>query len=82
MHDPTGCGRMRRMASKIPSAVDVQKRLSPLGHAQIHELALLSGVPFGTLWKVKVGDTKNPGVETIRKFWEFLPPEAKAKAGA
>lgn len=67
------------MHSTIPAAADVQAALMRLGHAQMHELSKLSGVPFTTLWKVRAGDTANPGIETVRKF---MPHLASAEAGA
>ena len=45
----------------------------PLGHARLQALALASGVPFTTLWKVRSGETANPGIETVRKFLPHLP---------
>lgn len=44
-----------------------------LSHAQTKALAEASGVPFTTLWKVRTGETRNPGVETVRLFWPRLP---------
>lgn len=64
------------MNSSIPTAAEVQAQLMRLGHAQMHELSRLSGVPFTTLWKVRAGDTTNPGLETVRKFM----PHVKALA--
>lgn len=67
------------MNSSIPAAADVQAALKRLDHAQMHELSKLSGVPFTTLWKVRAGDTANPGIETVRKFMPHVPAlEAKA----
>lgn len=57
----------------IPPVVEVRAELSGLGHARMQELAKLSGVPFTTLWKIKDGTTENPGIETVRKFWPYLP---------
>ena len=56
------------MVKQIPSASDVRQALGPLTHAQLTRLADLSQVPFGTLWKVRNGVTKNPGIDTVRKF--------------
>ena len=39
-----------------------------LGGPQLERLAELSGVPFTTIYKVKRGETKNPGIETLRQF--------------
>lgn len=56
------------MNTPIPAASSVRAELEALGHAQMQRLAELSGVPFTTLWKVRNGETKNPGIETVRKF--------------
>ena len=63
-------------AIDIPSAADVRDRLTRLSHAQMKALAASSGVPFTTLWKVRTGETKNPGVETVRQFWPHIPAPA------
>lgn len=56
---------------------------------QLDELERLSGVPATTLYKIKRGETENPGVETCRKFLPFVkqagayvaaPPSAPATA--
>lgn len=59
------------MNSTIPSAEQVRDRLATLSHAEMRKLAAESGVPFTTLWKVRAGETKNPGVETVRQFWHL-----------
>lgn len=64
------------MDTPIPAVADVQAALRALGHAQMQRLAELSGVPFTTLWKVRSGDTANPGIETVRKF---MPHVAAAR---
>jgi predicted transcriptional regulator len=68
------------MESTIPSQAEVQSDLLTLGHAQMQELARVSGVPFTTLWKVRSGETTNPGLETVRKFMAHFAEVAKAKA--
>lgn len=65
------------MTSTIPAAKDIRAALEGLGHAQMHELSRLSSVPFTTLWKVRQGETENPGIETVRKF---MPHVKQAKA--
>lgn len=60
------------MESRIPTPAQVQASLQALGHAQMHALSRLSGVPFTTLWKVRKGETANPGIETVGKFMPFL----------
>ena len=66
------------MEANIPAAVDLQAGLSELGHAQMQELSRLSGVPFTTLWKVRTGETANPGIETVRKFFPFVAAAKEA----
>lgn len=56
------------MNSVIPSAEAVRAALAPLSLKQLEKLAELSGVPFTTIYKVKRGETKNPGIETLRQF--------------
>lgn len=56
------------MELNIPGVEDVQAALKPLTLKQIDRLAELSGVPAPTIYKIRNGDTKNPGVETLRKF--------------
>lgn len=66
------------MASSIPSVDEVRRCLKALGHSQLQALARLSGVPFTTLWKVRNGETENPGLETVRKFMPFLSAAREA----
>lgn len=56
------------MSIAVPPVAEVKRLLEGIGHAQLHTLAELSGVPFGTLWKIRSGVTTNPGIETVRKF--------------
>jgi predicted transcriptional regulator len=76
------------MNINIPPIKDVQAELQPLGHAEMQELARLSTVPFTTLWKIRAGDTLNPGIETVRRFYGHIgavkkkpDPELGALAG-
>jgi predicted transcriptional regulator len=56
-----------------PSTEDVRARLLALKDGEIERIAGDSGVPASTLWKIRIGATKNPGVETVRKFFHLLP---------
>lgn len=60
------------MTHDIPSALQVQAWLKPLAAAQLQKLALLSGVPLTTLWNIRSGSTKNPGIETVRKITPYI----------
>lgn len=75
------------MKKQLMSAEDVRKMLSKLDLAQLDKLSEKSGVPTSTIYKIKRGETSNPGIETVRKFMARLPeitltnpptPEAKA----
>lgn len=52
----------------VPSAEEVRAALAHLTMKQIDRLAEISGVPPTTIYKIKRGETKNPGVETLRQF--------------
>lgn len=68
------------MNSTIPSAEEVRERLRSLELAKVRDLANASGVPFTTLWKMRSGETKNPGIDTVRKVYSQIPPQALANA--
>lgn len=57
----------------IPPTTMVRARLSKLTPEEVKALAIDSGVPFGTLQKIRCGVTTNPGIETVRLFWPLLP---------
>jgi hypothetical protein len=67
------------MAKAFPSTQVIQDRLKGLSHAQLQRLAALSGVPFTTIWKIRINDTKNPGLETVRKFWQHVEAVEKER---
>jgi predicted transcriptional regulator len=56
------------MSISSPSAEQVRAALQPLTLKQIDRLAELSGVPATTIYKIQRAETKNPGVDTVRKF--------------
>jgi hypothetical protein len=61
------------METCIPSIEQVAARLRPMRMSELRELAGLSGVPYRTLLKIRMGETPNPGLETVRKFFDLLP---------
>ena len=63
------------MQPLIPSAEEIRAALAPLTLKQLDYLADLSGVPVTTIYKIKLAETANPGIETVRKF---LPHVARA----
>jgi hypothetical protein len=54
------------------SAQQVHDTLAPLTLRQLDRLGALSGVPVPTIYKIKLGVTTNPGIETVRRFWPFI----------
>jgi hypothetical protein len=56
------------MSTKIPSVERVRAALRPLTLKQIARLSALSDVPAPTIYKIRMGTTPNPGIETCRKF--------------
>lgn len=56
------------MEPSLISAEDVRAALAPLTLRQLDKLSAMSGVPAPTIYKIKLGDTANPGIETVRKF--------------
>ena len=70
------------MDTPIPSAAAVRTALEGLGHAEIVSLSRMSNVPFTTLWKVRAGETANPGIETVRRFWHYIDEVRRPVASA
>lgn len=74
------------MALKTPTSAQVRELLAPLTPKQLTKLAELSKVPFTTLYKVRNGETKNPGIDTVHKLLPHVsaalrgPARMKAKA--
>lgn len=60
----------------IPTAAEIQEALKPLAHTKLQELSDKSGVPFGTLQHIRLGATKNPGIETVRAIYPYLTKQA------
>lgn len=60
------------MKSNIPTPDQVRAALVGLKHAQVQDLALRSGVPFTTLWNIRSGITKNPGIKAVHQFFPLI----------
>jgi predicted transcriptional regulator len=71
---------MACMASQLPTFSDLKGRLAGMTHAEVQKLATQSGVPFMTLWNIRAGNTKNPRLETLRKFWPLINRRSKERA--
>ena len=61
------------MPITIPPLALIHSRLAAMNQVQLRRLAKDSGIPFGTLMKIRYGTTKNPGIETVRAFYPLLP---------
>jgi len=60
------------MTNPFPSLDEIRRVLKPITMAQIDALSAASGVPPRTIYKIKLGTTFNPGIETVRKFWPHV----------
>lgn len=56
----------------MPTAEEVRAALKPLTQKQLDRLGELSGVAVPTIAKIKYGQTENPGVDTVGRFWPFI----------
>lgn len=70
------------MHTNIPSSQELRELLAPLRTADLRRISQASGVPFGTLWKVRSGETENPGIETVRLFLAHLNVSEQKQAPA
>jgi len=60
------------MSISIPAAADIRAKLQPLNRQQLAVLADCCEIPFPTLWKIRTGETPNPGIDTVRKFFDSI----------
>jgi predicted transcriptional regulator len=65
------------MKITMPTMDEVRAELGKLTMRQIDRLADLSGVPSATIYKIRIGTTENPGIETLRKFLPHIPAALK-----
>lgn len=56
------------MDIELPTIEYVRDALASLTLKQLDRLEELSGVPATTIYKIKRGETQNPGIETLRGF--------------
>ena len=64
------------MDTSIPSAEQVRHRLLALNLKQLDRLSELSGVPVPTIYKIRREETKNPGIDTVRKILPHIDAAA------
>lgn len=70
------------MEPSIPSVESIRSALAPLNLRELDRLAELSGVPATTIYKIKRGETENPGIETLRKFMPHIKTVMDERAAA
>ncbi len=63
------------MAQQLPDYESIVKRLQSMSQPQIEWLARTSGVPFGTLMKIRSGATTKPRYQAIAAIYPHLMPE-------
>lgn len=63
---------MGAMETEFPTIEQVRAALAPLTLKQLDVLEELSGVPATTIYKIKRGETANPGIETVRQFVQHI----------
>lgn len=56
------------MNIEVPSVEAVREALAGLTLKQIERLGELSGVPWSTIYKIKRGETRDPGMDTCGRF--------------
>ena len=54
----------------------IRERLSAIPISELAEFGKRAGVSFGTLHKIKYGQTKNPRFETVKKLTDYFRLEA------
>jgi hypothetical protein len=64
----------------LPYSEHIRRALSLLDHDQLLALAIDSGTPHGTMIKIASGETGNPRIDTVSKFWPLLPRECRRHA--
>jgi predicted transcriptional regulator len=69
---------MAGMETDLPTIEQVRAALAPLTLKQLDVLEELSGVPATTIYKIKRGETANPGLETVRQFVQHIEQAASA----
>ena len=61
------------MKNQIQTAKRIKAALEPMTMRELQALADASGVPFRTIYKIRIGTTMNPGIDTVAKFLPFMP---------
>jgi len=65
------------MKANIPPIDAIRQALAPLNLKQLDRLGELSGVPPTTIYKIKRGETRDPGIVTCARFMPFVKQALK-----
>lgn len=57
---------------------EIMERVRALGDRDLRALSLRSGVPWGTLAKIRYNQTDNPRIKTVEKIAACLPDVEEA----
>lgn len=66
------------MNTHIPTLFDIRGELVKLTIRQLDDLGAISGVPATTIYKIRLGITQNPGIETVRAFLPHIKTALKS----
>lgn len=50
----------------------IQLKVSACTYKQLESVAVATGVPYGTLMKIKAGQTENPRIKTIQPLYDYF----------
>lgn len=56
----------------------ILERIENFSMADMHQLSDISGVPFHTIYKIKRGETTDPGVKTAEAIYKALTSKEAA----
>jgi len=56
----------------------IKERLSGIAISDLKDLGEKSGVPFGTLFKIKYDTTKNPRFDTVKRLADYFRQQETA----
>ena len=69
-------GLTRRTVSGTLSAMNIlifiQQKISACSYKQLETISADTGVPYGTLMKIKAGQTENPRIKTIQPLYDYF----------
>jgi hypothetical protein len=77
----TGCTEYGRL-SGMDDLQLIKSRLAAIPISELRALGESSGIPFGTLFKIKYGTTKNPRFDTVKPLADYFRAQEHRAASA